>query len=64
MSAAAIDLFRYQDAEVRVVVIDGEPWFVTTPLIVPCTSWISQRGWVFVGRYLLDPEAQALEVVP
>lgn len=28
MSAAVVDLFRYQDAEVRVVVIDDEPWFV------------------------------------
>ena len=24
----ALDLFRYNDAEVRVTVIDGEPWFV------------------------------------
>ena len=43
-----------------IIVIDGTEYVPATEAPAP-TPWkivVLQRGWVFVGRYLLDPETQ------
>lgn len=46
-----LDLFRYHDAEIRVVLVDGEPWFVAADV---CDYFgVGNRNRVMQG---VDPD--------